>query len=78
MLGKGAADGQWGDVAYTEAGFVKDFHAVTLHAVLVLPAVAVILGRTRLTERIRARIMAVVVVLYCGAAAAVLAWNLAG
>jgi hypothetical protein len=78
LLGQGVADGRWDDLAYAEAGFIKDFHAVTLHAVLVLPATAVLLGRTSLEERARTRIVTVSVALYCVAAVAALAWNLAG
>lgn len=78
LLGEGAADGRWQDAAYAEAGFVKDFHAVTLHAVLVLPALAALLARTGLAERIRTRVLTAAVVLYCVVAAAAMAWNLSG
>jgi hypothetical protein len=78
MLDEGAADGRWSDPAYAEAGFVKDFHGVTLHGVLVLPALAVLLGRARLTEATRVRVMAAAVGLYVVAAVGVLAWNLSG
>jgi hypothetical protein len=44
--------------AYDTAGFLKGFHAVTLHGVLVLPALAWLLSRTRLSERTRTRVVA--------------------
>jgi hypothetical protein len=44
--------------AYDTAGFLKAFHAVTLHAVLVLPALAWVLARTSLSEQMRTRLVA--------------------
>ncbi|MGH3355915.1 MAG: hypothetical protein ACRDOJ_08445 [Nocardioidaceae bacterium] len=78
LLGQGAADGRWDDPAYAEAGFVKDFHAVTLHAVLLLPALAVLLGHIISKERARTRVMTAAVALYCVAAVAVLVRTLGG
>jgi hypothetical protein len=60
------------DAAYESAGFLKDFHGVTLHAVLVLPALAWWLARTSSTEERRTRIVALGIVAYVAAAAAVL------
>ena len=59
--------------AYAEAGFLKWFHAVTLHAVFVLPALAWLLGRTGLDERGRTRVVAAACILYLLVAVAVLA-----
>jgi hypothetical protein len=59
--------------AYDSAGFLKWFHAVTLHAVLVLPALAWLLARTRLNERTRTKVVAAAVVSYVLVALAVLA-----
>ena len=63
--------------AYAVAGFLKDFHAVTLHGVLVLPALAWWLGRRVPDERRRERLVRAAVVAYVAAAAAVLVLNLA-
>jgi hypothetical protein len=61
--------------AYDTAGFLKGFHAVTLHGVLVLPALAWLLSRTRLSERNRTRIVAAGVAGYALAALVVLVVN---
>lgn len=63
--------------AYAVAGFLKDFHAVTLHGVLVLPALAWWLGRRVSDERRRERLVRAAVVAYVAAAATVLVLNLA-
>lgn len=56
--------------AYDTAGFLKWFHAVTLHAVLVLPVLAWLLGRrTALSEAERTRVVQVAVLGYVAAAA---------
>lgn len=78
LLGQGAVDGRWNDVAYAEAGFIKGFHGVTLHAVLVLPAMAFSLGQIHLSERARVRIMVTAVALYCVTAVAVLVYDMVG
>ncbi len=44
--------------AYDTAGYLKWFHAITLHAVLVLPALAWLLARTRRTPQAQQRIVA--------------------
>jgi hypothetical protein len=59
--------------AYETAGFLKGFHAVTLHAVLVLPALAWLLARTSLSEAARTRVVAVGLGCYVVAAGVVLA-----
>jgi hypothetical protein len=61
--------------AYDTAGFLKGFHAVTLHGVLVLPALAWLLSRTRLSERSRTRAVAAAVAGYALAALVVLVVN---
>jgi hypothetical protein len=61
--------------AYDTAGFLKAFHAVTLHAVLVLPALAWLASRTRLDERARTRLVAAGVGAYVLAALVVLVVN---
>jgi hypothetical protein len=63
--------------AYDVAGFLKGFHAVTLHAVLVLPALAWWLGRRTPDERLRYRWVVAAVAAYATAAALVLVVNLA-
>lgn len=78
MIARGTVERRTGtaDHAYVVAGFLKDFHAVTLHAVLVLPALAWLLGRTRLTGAARLRIVTVAVVGYALAVVAVLVVDL--
>jgi hypothetical protein len=60
-------------LAYDQAGFLKWFHAVTLHAVLVLPALAWLLARSRLDEGRQLRVVTAGVGAYLLAAAVVLA-----
>jgi hypothetical protein len=55
--------------AYNAAGYLKWPHAVTLHAVLVLPLLAWWLSRTRRTEAQRTRIIALAAVSYVAVAA---------
>jgi hypothetical protein len=64
--------------AYDTAGFLKGFHAVTLHGVLVLPALAWLLTRTRLPEPARTRVVALGIGAYASAAVVVLALNVRG
>lgn len=50
MIARGAIDRARGadtESIYANTGFLKDFHGVTLHAVLVLPALAWLLARSR-------------------------------
>jgi len=63
--------------AYDVTGFLKHFHGVTLHAVLVLPALAWLLARTPWDESRRVRVVAAAVVTYLVVAAGVLALDLA-
>lgn len=58
--------------AYESAGFLKGFHGVTLHAVLVLPALAWWLGRTSRAEERRTRIVWLGIAAYVVGAAAAL------
>ena len=64
-------------LAYDTAGYLKWFHAVTLHAVLVLPALAWLLARTRLDEERQLRGVTAGVAAYLLAAAVALAVNIA-
>ncbi len=52
--------------AYDRAGFLKDLHGLTLHAVLVLPALAWLLSRTRVPESRRVRYVGYAVAVYLG------------
>ncbi|MBO9522752.1 MAG: hypothetical protein J7518_14565 [Nocardioidaceae bacterium] len=61
---------------YQVAGFVKDFHGVTLHAVLVLPALAWLLSRLDLGEQARLRWVRIGVASYGVAAIVVLVLDL--
>lgn len=78
MIARGEILISGGDVqaGYDHAGFLKAFHGVTLHAVLVLPALAWLLSRTRLDETARSRVVTWAVVAYLVAAAAVLVGSL--
>ena len=58
------------NAAYDTAGFLKWTHAVTLHAVLVLPAIAWWLARTERTEAERVRVVRIATWTYVAAAAA--------
>jgi hypothetical protein len=58
--------------AYAVTGFLKGFHAVTLHAVLVLPALAWVLARLPGPESRRVRVVGAGVAAYVAAAAGVL------
>jgi hypothetical protein len=61
---------------YDDAGFLKLFHGVTLHAVLVLPLLAWWLGRRPMDERRRIRAVAGASAGYVLAAVAVLIFSL--
>jgi hypothetical protein len=63
--------------AYNDAGFLKGFHGATIHAVLVLPALAWWLARRPLTEARRTRIVATAAAGYVVAAVVVLAGSIA-
>ena len=62
--------------AYQVVGFLKPVHAVSLHGVLVLPALAWLLSLTRWDEARRTRIVAIAVVGYGLAIAGALAYSL--
>ncbi|TDD70581.1 hypothetical protein E1298_36590 [Actinomadura rubrisoli] len=72
MIARGVAEVQTGhqQAAYHVAGALKPAHAVTMHAILVLPALAWLLTFTRFSEARRVRVVAVVSAAY-GAAAVV-------
>jgi hypothetical protein len=57
---------------YRDAGFVKDFHGVTLHAVLVLPALSWLLGRLTMSEEARLRWVTIATAAYVVGAIGVL------
>jgi hypothetical protein len=59
MIGRGVVAARAGDpqLAYTTAGSLKPLHAVAMHAILVLPALAWILRFTRYAEPQRVRIV---------------------
>jgi hypothetical protein len=63
-------------LAYDTAGFLKWFHAITLHAVLVLPALAWLAARTGLDEQRQLRVVTVGIGAYLLAAAVALVANL--
>ncbi|HEY1178866.1 MAG TPA: hypothetical protein VGF17_22150 [Phytomonospora sp.] len=63
--------------AYDTAGWLKPTHAVTMHAVGVLPALAFVLACTDLDERRRTRVVAYAVAAYALAALITAAVNLA-
>jgi hypothetical protein len=79
MIAYGTTVMRTGDAerAYDVAGFLKAFHGVTLHGILVLPALAWWLQRRDLAERRRLRVVALAVAGYGVAAAGVLVWSLA-
>ncbi|MEV7326101.1 hypothetical protein [Streptomyces sp. NPDC093970] len=60
--------------AYDSTAPLKPLHAVSLHAVLVLPALAWLLSRTSWSERTRWRIVAAAVGCYAAAVAAAGVW----
>ncbi|GEB55580.1 hypothetical protein [Streptomyces gardneri] len=59
--------------AYRSAGFLRPAHAVTMHAVLLLPSLAWLLSRTRRPEAERLRLIRVTVAAYGAVAALVTA-----
>ncbi|OXM67687.1 hypothetical protein [Amycolatopsis vastitatis] len=64
MIGRGVVAARGGDpqLAYTTAGALKPLHAVAMHAILVLPAVAWLLQFTRWPEAHRMRVVKTAVV----------------
>ena len=78
MIGGGTVAMNTGSAAhaYDVTGFLKHFHGVTLHAVLVLPALAWLLARTQWEESRRLRVVATAVAVYVVVAAGVLTVDL--
>ena len=62
--GSAAARGPDPSVAYETAGFLKPAHAVTMHAILVIPALAWLLSFTRWSENRQTNIVRVGIVGY--------------
>ena len=64
MIGRGVVTARGGDpqLAYTTAGSLKPLHAVAMHAILVLPALAWILRFTRWPEAHRMRVVITAIV----------------
>ena len=78
MIARGVVEVNGGQQqrAYEVVGFLKPLHGVSLHGVLVLPALAWLLSFTAWDERRRTRIVAVGVAGYGIAIAAALAYSL--
>jgi hypothetical protein len=74
MIARGEVLLRSGDAqaAYDHAGFLKLFHGVALHALLVLPFTAWLLGRTELTEARRTTVVRAVTGVYAAVAACAL------
>jgi hypothetical protein len=64
MIARGVVAARGGDpqLAYTTAGALKPLHAVAMHAILVLPALAWLLRFTRWPEAHRMRVVVIAVV----------------
>ncbi|OQR58811.1 hypothetical protein B6E66_38230 [Streptomyces maremycinicus] len=62
------------EAAYQSTSSLKPLHGVSLHAVLVLPALAWLLSRTSWSESVRRRIVTVAVGCYAAAVAAAGVW----
>ena len=79
MIGVGTVAMNTGTAAhaYAVTGFLKGFHAVTLHAVLALPALAWLLARLPWPEPRRLAVTRAAVALYAVAALAALVFDLA-
>jgi hypothetical protein len=80
MIARGVALGNSGhpELAYQLGGFLKPVHGVSLHGVLVLPAVAWLLRRTPWPEARRVRAVALAAGAYGAAIAGALALSLLG
>ncbi len=78
MIAVGTTEMRTGDPsrAYELAGFLKTFHGVTLHAILVLPGLAWFTARLGWSERGQRRAVTAAVTGYGLAAGAALIWNL--
>ncbi|MEE4542373.1 hypothetical protein V2S66_10415 [Streptomyces sp. V4-01] len=79
MIARGVVDTRTGrqQAAYHSTGALKPLHAVSLHAVLVLPVLAWLLSRTARPAAARRRIVLAGVLLYAAAAVAALGWGAA-
>src|SRR5262249_25461642 len=64
-------------VAYATGGLLKPTHAVTMHAILVLPALAWLLSRAGWSDECQRRYVAAASMAYGLAALIVAAWNVA-
>ncbi|MER5429116.1 hypothetical protein [Streptomyces sp. NPDC002588] len=62
------------EAAYRSTASLKPLHGVSLHAVLVLPALAWLLSRTSWSEVVRRRIVGAAVICYAAAVTAAGAW----
>ncbi|MQY08121.1 hypothetical protein [Actinomadura macrotermitis] len=80
MIARGVTEVQTGhqEAAYRVAGALKPAHAVTMHAVLVLPALAWLLARTARPEAGRVRVVALATAAYALAAAVVIGLSVYG
>lgn len=80
MIARGVVEVQTGhqQLAYHVAGALKPAHAVTMHAVLVLPAIAWLLTFTALAEARRVRVVALASAAYGVAALAVIGYSAVG
>lgn len=78
MIARGVVDVDGGrqQEAYHDVGFLKPVHGVSLHGVLVLPALAWLLSFTGWDERRRTRAVAAAVACYGAAIAAALVYSL--
>ncbi|MEU6040268.1 hypothetical protein ABZ801_33165 [Actinomadura sp. NPDC047616] len=78
MIARGVIEASAGhqQEAYRVAGFLKPVHAVSLHGVLVLPALAAVLSLTGWDEARRTRAVAAASAAYALAIAAALAYSL--
>ncbi|MFE9449869.1 hypothetical protein [Streptomyces sp. NPDC006739] len=76
MIARGVALARTGhqEAAFHSTAPLKPLHGVSLHAVLVLPALAALLARTQWSERVRWRIVAAAVGCYAAAVAGAGVW----
>ena len=77
MIARGTIEMRSGDAttAYTVAGFLKDLHAVTLHAILVLPGLAWLLQRGQTSADRQLVIVRATIAAYVSLSVAVLIWT---
>lgn len=77
MIARGVALTRTGhqEAAYHSTGMLKPLHAVSLHAVLVLPALAWALGRTGWPQERQRRVVRAAVWLYAAGAVGALGWG---